>query len=173
MRHFKLRGAACAALMAGAIFVCAAPSQAVAADDADDNTRSTFFVSAGGNYVPTEEFSSGTPLGFNFGFGARFNRWVSGELEAEWFNEERGHNPFMIGANAKIYPLTGPLQAYGLIGAGGLTLDNEPIGMMRVGAGAEYYVTDTLGIVLETTYLRHFSSSFDLVSVSWGLTFRK
>ncbi len=123
--------------------------------------------------------------------GYRVNPYVAGEVlfQYYWGFEVRdragalaGQNDSFDGwtltANAKLYPLLGRIQPYGLAGIGGIVF-NEKQGedsgfVARLGGGVDFYLTDRLVLDLEVAYLFPASpiSELQFATFAAGLQYR-
>jgi opacity protein-like surface antigen len=155
---------------------CLTGAPARAQDEApeDDFSREGLYLGVYGVYALEAYRDTGgydfdnTGAG-NLRIGYRGNRWFALEAEFEWVQKFEADSPsahartIIGGVNAKVYPLTGRFQPYGLVGVNGMNVRVEyrPSGLdvngtdwaFRFGGGLEVYATRNIAIGLEGTYV--------------------
>jgi opacity protein-like surface antigen len=121
--------------------------------------------------------------------GYRFNPNFAGEVLFEYLDEFEldvsglgslgDINGWALSANAKIFPLTGRVQPYGLLGFGWLDaeIDLGPLGseddsdtMARFGGGVDFYMTQDLFVNVEGAYVLPFGDLDDADFISFVLS---
>ncbi len=156
---------------------CLIGAAAHAQDDAqdDDFTRAGWYVGVYGVYA-LEAYRDTGGLDFdntgagNIRIGYRGNRWFALEGEFEWVEKFEADSTGKVeartiigGVNAKVYPMTGRFQPYGLVGVNGMNvrLEHRPSGLdvngtdwsFRFGTGLDIYATRNIVVGLEGTYV--------------------
>ena len=143
----------------------------------DDFARAGWYVGVYGVYAleayrDTGGFDFDNAGAGNIRVGYRGNQWFALEAEFEWIQEfeassgggERVEARTIIGGvNAKVYPMTGRFQPYGLVGVNGMNvrLEHRPTGLdvngtdfaFRFGMGLDIYATRNIVVGLEGTYV--------------------
>jgi opacity protein-like surface antigen len=141
----------------------------------DDFARSGVYVGAYGFYaIEAYRDTGGADFdntgGANFRIGYRGNRWFALEAEFEWIEKFEGDvagrvdaRTIIGGVNARLYPMTGRYQPYGLIGVNGMhvRVEHKPTGLdvngtdwgFRFGMGLDIYATRHIVLGLEGTYV--------------------
>jgi hypothetical protein len=178
-------------------------SSTVTNEEEDDYSSPAFYIGAGGVYA-IELFDSfggsdfngnlagyeaGNSNGFNVRAGYRVHRNVAVEALYERYTEF-DTDPFgnvkawSASANAKVYPIGGRWQPYGLVGLGYLGAeahDNNPLTgspsdggfMMRFGVGMDANITENWQIGPEVAYVLPFGDveDLDMVTISGGVRY--
>jgi opacity protein-like surface antigen len=171
-----------------------APAAAVTYEEEEDYAAPAFYLGAGGVFAielfdNTGGFDFGNSNGFNVRAGYRVHRNVAVEALYERYTEFDS-DPFgnikawSASANAKVYPITGRWQPYGLVGLGYLGAeahDNNPLTgspsdggfMMRFGAGMDANITENWQIGPEVAYVLPFGDvdDLDMVTISGGVRY--
>ena len=139
------------------------------------------------NMPPEDDFDEG--FGFDVWVGSRIHRHVGVEGQLSYLKgfEIRGtgidFNHLNGTANLKLYPLDGRIQPYVMAGAGlgrfeveepdGYTLSDTG-GVMRVGAGVDVYLNESIALVGGLGYL--FTAGdivdTDIVEMRFGVQYR-
>jgi len=140
-----------------------------------------------------ESFSVDDSLGFHARVGYRLSPHLAFEVHSEWLSgfeatSSSGYADFevlTITGDFKVYPLTGRWQPYLIAGAGGLIADvKEQSGLgvsgdsndfaARFGIGLDYYVTRSIALVVDASYVLPVEdvNDFDYFSLGWGLQYR-
>jgi len=156
-----------------------------------------WFVGAGGLFaIDNFHCDADNAWGYNVRAGRRINDWVA--VEAEWehpvskFDNAdkvdgngssteapklgRDIEAWDVTANAKIYPMHGRVQPYGLIGAGygQANLPHDDINggfVAKFAIGVDFKITDNFGVDAEGGYLLGTGamSDYDQIPISIGL----
>ena len=138
-------------------------------------------------------FSVDDSLGFHARVGYRLSPHLAFEVHSEWlsgFEASSGaasadFEVLTITGDFKVYPLTGRWQPYLIAGAGGLIADvkqQSGLGVSgdsndfaaRFGIGLDYYVTRSIALVVDVSYVLPVEdvNDFDYFSLGWGLQYR-
>jgi opacity protein-like surface antigen len=177
----------------------AARAQDDDADGAQDDefARSGWYLGAYGVYA--FEAYRGTGLldlddsfGANFRIGYRGYEWLALEADIEWIRNFESHSPWgngkirtlTGGVNAKLFPLSGRFQPYGLVGVNGMyvSVKDSPPGFdddvtdfaFRFGLGLDIYATRNVVLSLEGSYVWGVGDvrDRDYASTGAGILFR-
>jgi opacity protein-like surface antigen len=162
----------------------------------DDFARPGWYLGAYGVYAFEAYRDTGIldfddSFGANFRIGYRGNEWFSLEGELEWIHNFESDflgkvdtRVLIGGVNAKIFPLHGRFQPYGLIGVNGMyfTMKDSPPGFddnatdwgFRFGAGLDIYATRHIVVGLEGSYVWGVGDVWerDYGSVGVGIAYR-
>lgn len=158
-----------------------------------------FFFGAGVSYA-AENFDDGgaivkSALAGSAFAGYRFHPLFAFEVRFEGFddfdlqfsNGDGEIDGYAITANAKLYPLLGPIQPFITTGIGGIRLDSKTVSrsgitrrdnqsdfLLRVGGGVDFPVNEHLVVNLEAAYLAPGDdlSDLEMTVMGGGLTFR-
>jgi opacity protein-like surface antigen len=163
-----------------------------AAAQVDDYARNGPYLGLAGtwaSYVDADGVDD--PLGLNVRAGYRFHPHIAGELEFEWLSEADIENTgltlesFAFTANGKLYPLTGRLQPFGVIGLGLMNAEvssdaifggseDETEFAMRFGAGLDFYFTRNFLGSLDFSYVLPTGDldEVDYIRFGWGFGYR-
>jgi len=162
----------------------------------DDFARSGWYLGAYGVYAFEAYRDTGVldfddSFGANFRIGYRGNEWFALEGELEWIRDFESDymgdvktRTLIGGVNAKLFPLGGRFQPYGLIGVNGMyvTMKDSPPGIddsvtdwaFRFGLGLDIYATRNLVVGLEGSYVWGVGDvwEMDYASAGVGILFR-
>jgi hypothetical protein len=176
-RTLRALRALCTAGLAGAFALALA-----AAAQAQDFAHSGFYIAANGVASIPENDRFETAVGPSLRMGARFAERWSLEGQAEYSGEMDPHlHEGTLTLNTRYAFATGRVQPYALVGAGfGWMVDHsgpndrwEASPVVRLGGGAEVYVTPKFGVMLEATHnLLTDHGVRDYTSIGWGLFVR-
>ncbi|MFT4569398.1 MAG: hypothetical protein ACI8TX_000769 [Hyphomicrobiaceae bacterium] len=176
------------------------PTPPVVAAPAANYSRPGRYLIGAGSYA-LEQFSGDfkdvgdDTFGFNVRAGKRVNDRVAVEVQFESFDDfSKSDDPdieaWALTANAKIFAMTGCVQPYLLIGAGMLSVNEDPIGgadnvvaaggrdteklLARLGLGTDVYVTENIAVTGDATYLLPTGDieNFNAIAFSLGLMYR-
>lgn len=166
----------------------------VSAQPAEDYARQGFYLGAAGTYA-LEDFDFQTvhvddSWGLNLRSGYRANPWIAAEVEYEYlsqFDLHRGSSDWKVDGwaftvNGRAIAPLGRVQPYVIGGLGVLSAKVSGAGhsqenagfAIRLGAGADIYLTRNLLGVLEGTYVVPTGKvdDFEYGSISWGVQYR-
>ena len=156
----------------------------------------TYFLAGGTNGIETFDLPSTVQadngVGFNFRYGKRVAPHFSVEAAFDWiggFDLDAAPlagsvDIWTLGANVKAFLLTDRVQPFLLVGMGGLFVSGgNPIpdirddgaGFMgRFGLGLDVYITERLGVSLESAYVLPTgrANNYNNITVSWSVFYR-
>ena len=156
----------------------------------------TYFQAGGTNGIETFDLPSSVQadngLGFNLRFGKRVDPHFAVEAAFDWIGGfglkeaplTGSVDVWTLGVNVKAYLLTDRVQPFLLLGMGGLFVtggntiqnlrDNGSGFMGRFGAGLDVYVTERIGISVESAYVLPTgrSGNYDNITIGWSLFYR-
>jgi opacity protein-like surface antigen len=162
----------------------------------DDFARPGWYLGAYGVYAFEAYRDTGIldfddSFGANFRIGYRGNEWFSLEGELEWIHNFESEflgkvdtRTLIGGVNARIFPLHGRFQPYGLVGVHGMyfTMKDSPPGYddnatdwaFRFGLGLDIYATRNIVVGLESSYVWGLGDVWerDYISAGVGIIYR-
>jgi opacity protein-like surface antigen len=164
-----------------------------AQDDGEENgsdyARTGWYVGAFGSAMLNAYRTAGSyddSGGFDARFGYREREWLALEAELEWthfdgsiFGTPADTDTIIGGVNAKLFPMLGRYQPYGLIGVNGMgVIVDRSAGIkdfggtdwaFRFGAGIDVYATRNIVVAFEGTYVWGVGDVWDLDYGTVGL----
>ncbi len=130
-------------------------------------------------------FDYNDELGANFRAGYRVLPRLGFEVQLEWVpweddkTEGNDIDTYASTFNVRAYFMTGRVQPYLLLGAGGMAAEYDKSSdewdfILRSGGGIDVMITDSIAAMMEVTYLAGFEDVQDLdyTSLTWGLMYR-
>ena len=136
------------------------------------------------------------PLGVNLRAGYRVEPWLAAEVEWEYLSDADIElegiafaevRTWAFTGNLKIFPIQTRLQPFVLVGVGALRQrmkdslgfgydESETVAAGRFGGGLDFYLTDSVVLSLDATYLLPAGdlngADGDYVSIGWGAQYR-
>lgn len=153
-----------------------------ASAQAQDYAHSGFYIAANGIAAIPENDRFETDVGPSLRMGARFAQRWSLEGQADYTGEmDPGLHEGALTLNCRYAFATGRFQPYALVGGGfGWMVDHstpnenwEASPAVRLGGGAELYVTPKFGVMLEATHVLLTDEGVrDYTAIGWGLFVR-
>ena len=158
----------------------------------DEFSRDGFYLGAYGVYAidayrNTGKDYDGSP-GANIRIGYRGYEWFAMEAVVEWIHRFESNSPqvqsrtIIGGVNAKVYPLRGRFQPYGLVGLNGYNVDasnkssNKDFSGtdwgFRFGVGLDIYATRNWVVGVEGSYVLGAGKLWEADYASFGVGFQ-
>jgi len=181
--------------------VAGMPTRSLAQDADDNvYSRNGFYANFGVvlgfatfSNLGSDEVKDPLSLGMNARLGYRFHPRIAAEAQFEWIdgwdvlrsgpdNDLRVERIVTGSANIKGFILTKRIQPYGVLGLGATHIrerdeatgnhrESQTDFSVRVGAGADWYVTDALGLNLEASFVAPIGDLQDYHYTSLGIGF--